>query len=213
MIVNNFRQIADMLTFESEDDFYHLQILVRKKDLPEYAKGKNNNARCIQTYYIKTKEYLLEKEKEIIGLCHMFTARAYINLNRKSFKKASLQLLKELSDRIIHDQYDHVYGAYQSVVGESLVNVGEKRWVIDVDDTDIDIAFKVASWIKLCKSEYVSDSELGLYDNIIDYIPTVNGYHIITRAFNVKQFEPYQLKYPVDIQKNNPTLLYFNKNE
>ena len=49
MVVNNFRQIADMLTFESEDDFYHLQILVRKKDLPEYAKGKNNNGATLQT--------------------------------------------------------------------------------------------------------------------------------------------------------------------
>lgn len=211
MIINNFKQIVELLTFESTDDFYHLQILMRKKDLPEHARGRNNNARCIKTYYIKNKEYLLEKEEEIIGLCHMFTARAYINLNRKSFKKASLQLLKELSDRIIYEQYDHVYRAYQTVVGESLVNVGEKRWVIDVDDTDINAALQVANWIKLCESKYILDPELGTYDNIITFIPTVNGHHIITKAFNLKQFEPYQLKFKVDIQKNNPTLLYFNK--
>ena len=50
MIVNNFKQIADMLTFESDDDFYHLQILMRKKDLPEHKKAKNNNALFIKTY-------------------------------------------------------------------------------------------------------------------------------------------------------------------
>ena len=212
MIVNNFRQIADMLTFESEDDFYHLQILVRKKDLPEYAKGKNNNARCIQTYYIKTKEYLLEKEKEIIGLCHMFTARAYINLNRKSFKKASLQLLKELSDRIIYEQYGHVYGAYQTVVGESLVNVGEKRWIIDIDSKDLNLILDTEIEIEKCQSSQMKIDEIR-YNNIIARIPTVNGWHIITHPFNLKQIEPFQCMHSFDVQKNNPTLLYFNKKE
>ena len=212
MIVNNFRQIADMLTFESEDDFYHLQILVRKKDLPEYAKGKNNNARCIQTYYVKTKEYLLEKEKEIIGLCHMFTARAYINLNRKSFKKASLQLLKELSDRIIYEQYGHVYGAYQTVVGESLVNVGEKRWIIDIDSKDNDLLRKTIDEICKCQSSQIERDQYK-YDNVITTIPTLNGWHIITHPFNLKQIEPFRCIHPFDTQKNNPTLLYFNKKE
>ena len=67
MIVNNFKQIADFLTFESEDDFYHLQILKRKKDCPEHEKGRNNNARCIRTYYIKNVDYFLRKEEEIMN--------------------------------------------------------------------------------------------------------------------------------------------------
>src|SRR5690606_18040190 len=108
-IVDNFDQIANLLSFESEDDFYHLQILMRKKDLPDHKKAKNNNARCIKTYYIKNKEYFLEKREEIISLCHMFTARAYINLNRKSFKKASLQLLSEVTTRIINNQQEYIY--------------------------------------------------------------------------------------------------------
>ena len=31
MTVDNFEQIKSMLAFDSEDDFYHLQILKRKK--------------------------------------------------------------------------------------------------------------------------------------------------------------------------------------
>ena len=212
MIVNNFRQIADMLTFESEDDFYHLQILMRKKDLPEHAKGKNNNARCIKTYYIKNKEYLLEKEKEIIDLCHMFTARAYINLNRKSFKKAALHLLKEVTNRVVNNQEEYIYRAYESVVGESLINTGTKYWIVDVDTKEAKIIHDIVLEICKCTSSQEKD-ENGYFKNIYDYIPTVNGWHIITCPFNLKQFEPYQLKYPVDIQKNNPTLLYFNKIE
>jgi hypothetical protein len=37
-------------------------------------------------------------------------------------------------------------------------------------------------------------------------IPTKNGYHLITKRFDVKTFGE---KYPdIDIQKKNPTLLY-----
>jgi hypothetical protein len=38
-------------------------------------------------------------------------------------------------------------------------------------------------------------------------IPTKNGYHLITERFDVKEFAE---KYPdIDIQKKNPTLLYY----
>lgn len=44
---------------------------------------------------------------------------------------------------------------------------------------------------------------------IYDYIPTKNGYHIITKPFNLKQFKD---KYPdIDVHKNNPTILYIPK--
>ena len=215
MVVNNFEQICNLLTFESEDDFYHLQILKRKKDCAEHDRAKNNNARCIKTYYIKNKEYLLSKEKEIISLCELFTARAYINLNKKSFKKASILAVAEITNRIIQNQEEYVYRAYESVVGDSKVNVGEKRWIIDIDTKDEDILGKTL-W-EICRSEsqyLVHENETGkFYANVITKIPTVNGYHIITHPFNLKQIEPFRCIHPFDVQKNNPTLLYFNKKE
>lgn len=212
MIVDNFEQIADLLSFESEDDFFHLQILRRKKDLPEHERGKNNNARCIKTYYIKNKEYLLAKKQEIIALCHMFTARAYINLNRKSFKKASILTVSEITNRIIQHQEEYIYRAYESVVGESKVNVGEKRWIIDVDTKDEQEIIAFVQEINRMESA-TYNSELKFSNNIIDIIPTVNGVHIITIPFNLKQFEPFRCNHFFDVQKNNPTLLYFNKIE
>ena len=210
MIVNNFEQISKLLTFESEDDFYHLQILMRKKDSPEHLREQRNNARCLKTYYIKSREHLFKKQDEIISLCNMFTARAYINLNRKSFKRASLYMLSELSDRIIYEQYDHVYRAYDTVIGQANVNVGEKRWIIDVDSKEMSVLGQTAEAICKCQSSRTVNDE-GHYDNIYDYIPTVNGWHIITYPFNIKQIEPFQCTHPFDIQKNNPTLLYFKK--
>jgi hypothetical protein len=40
----------------------------------------------------------------------------------------------------------------------------------------------------------------------IDLIPTKNGFHFITKRFDVMEFKKH---YPdIDIQKKNPTLLY-----
>jgi mRNA-degrading endonuclease HigB of HigAB toxin-antitoxin module len=217
MIVDNFEQIKQLLTFKSEDEFYHLQILKRKKDCPEHERARNNNARCVKTYYIKNIEYLESKKSEIIGLCEMFNARAYINLNTKSFEKAALQLTKETVNRIIFKQYEHVYRAYETVVGAKESNVGDKRWIIDVDEKNMELVSKTIYEITKCQSNRPkigeSTSGIPVYQNTIALIPTVNGYHIITHPFNLKQIEPFKALHPFDIQKNNPTLLYFNKKE
>jgi hypothetical protein len=34
-MVDNFEKIIPLLKFDSEDDFYHLQILMRKKENPQ----------------------------------------------------------------------------------------------------------------------------------------------------------------------------------
>jgi len=51
---------------------------------------------------------------------------------------------------------------------------------------------------------------IAIYNSkIYTQIPTKNGYHIITKPFNLKQFKD---KYPdIDVHKNNPTILYIPK--
>ena len=47
-------------------------------------------------------------------------------------------------------------------------------------------------------------------DKILAVIPTLNGVHLITKPFNLQKFkELYPL---IDVHKNNPTLLYYEKN-
>lgn len=205
MTVDNFELIKQLLVFESEDDFYHLQILKRKKDCAEHEKGRNNNARCIKTYYIRNREHLDSKKDEIISLCKLFKARAYINLNKKSYQKSAMYMLREVTDRIIFKQYEHIYRAYDSVIGSSEVNSGEKRWIVDIDNVEN------VNNLELYKNNINSCRPEG--DKIIAEIPTKNGIHLITRPFNIKELEPFQCLHPFDIQKNNPTLLYFDDNE
>lgn len=212
MIINNLDLIKPFLIFESTDIYYHLQILKRKKDCEEHEKARNNNARCLKTYYISSIKYLELRFPEIQKLCKNHNARAYINLNAKSFIKTGFQLNLLIADRMKNNQFEYMYRSYESAAGMSDVNIGEKRWIVDIDEKEISPL--IISYIEhQCDpiSKIENDFlglELGYFDSkIITKIPTKSGWHLITKPFNVKQFKD---KYPeIDIQKNNPTLLYF----
>ena len=196
MELNNLENIKQFLNFESEDIFYHLQILIRKKDNPEIG----SNSVVVKTYYVTSINYLELKMNEIISLCKLHKARAYINLNQRSFEKTAFHFLKKVTDCILNKDYKSIRKAYDSACGK--YSTGDKIWIIDVDNHDISYVDEIGEIIDLIKS---SNEEKP---NVIGYIPTKNGWHIITRPFNLKQFEPYTLEYKIDIQKNNPTILY-----
>ena len=74
-MINNFDLIKPMLKFESEDDFYFIQILQRKKDNPEGVNGSNNSSRLVKGYYIKSIEHLDAFKDEMIFFANHFNAR------------------------------------------------------------------------------------------------------------------------------------------
>jgi hypothetical protein len=130
-MVDNFEKIIPLLKFDSEDDFYHLQILMRKKENPHLG----SNSYVVKTYYIRSIEYLLNKKDEIINLCEFNNARACINLNRRSFEKIAFHTLKKVTDQIMNKDFKSVRKAYESVCG-GFSNEPEKKWVIDIDYKD-----------------------------------------------------------------------------
>lgn len=211
-MVNNFKQIRNLLNFENDDQFYFLQILQRKKDAVKGQKinGTNNNSRLIKAYYVHSLEYFDFIENEVIKLCDLFNARAGINLNRRSYEKMALQHLKKVTDQIINKSFDKAHKAYSSVVG-AYSNETDKTWILDIDEKEI-------SPLMLTYIEYhcqpkmeVDFDKVGIpvsYKNkkIITSLPSKNGWHLITKPFNVLDFKKV---YPeIEIHKNNPTNLY-----
>jgi hypothetical protein len=105
-------------------------------------------------------------------------------------------MLVDLAQRIKSGQHKQ-QNLFDSVVGQ--MKTLEKRWIVDVDTKD-----------------ELFDREVQLFINtqcrpfgmkIIANIPTKNGVHLITERFDVMEFKK---QYPdVDIQKKNPTLLYY----
>lgn len=196
-MVNNFDEIIELLEFNSEDDFYHLQILKRKKEHPELG----SNSQVIKTFYVTSKDYLISRTNEIINLCEFHNARAYINLNVRSFEKTAFHALKKITDIIMNKEFKSVKNAYDSVCGE--YGTGKnKKWVIDIDEKlTVD---KLADIIYFIEGLEPLDGR----SKVIKSLNTKNGIHLITRPFNLEKFRSKY--FDIDVHKNNPTILYIN---
>jgi len=193
--IDNIEQIKKLLNFENKGDFYMLYVLKRKKDQPEGERDNHQSVRTIKSYTIESIEHLDRRYDEIKQLCEMFKARAYIHVQKQNHTDVSLNMMVALAQRI-QDGNHKQQGLFDSVVGQ--VKTQEKRWIVDIDCTDIHAVTEVSQFINYLRPE-------GPKVEMV--IPTKNGYHLITARFDVKTFSE---KHPdIDIQKKNPTLLYY----
>jgi hypothetical protein len=194
-MIDNIELIKPLLNFSEPGDFYMLYILKRKKDQPEGERDNHQSVRTIKTYCVESVEYLEKRYDEIKQLCEMFKARAYIHVQKQNHRDVSLNMMVTLAQRI-QDGNHKQQGLFDSVVGQ--IKTHEKRWIVDVDTLDAAELIGVMLAINICKP---TDE-----DKIITSIPTKNGFHLITKRFDVMQFSK---QYPnIDIQKKNPTLLF-----
>jgi hypothetical protein len=141
----------------------------------------------------------------------MFKARAYIHIQKQNHFDVSLNMMVLLAQRIQNGQHNQK-GLFDSVVGQ--IKTNEKRWIIDVDDSEVVSPLMVAHIEYNCKT--ITEMNFDKIGIPIGYktgpkvqavIPTKNGHHLITKKFDVMKFKE---EYPnVDIQKKNPTLLYY----
>jgi len=209
MIIDNSEQIKKLIANCNKGEFYMLQILHRSKDgkTPYEPEGKTLSQQIIKTYYVSSPEYLDYKMAEIRDLCEMFNARAYINLNKKSWKQISLASLKLLAGIISDgetnpDGFRSVKSVIDSACGQTGACDKNKTWVVDVDTKDELELNTIKRAIAVCEPK---DTE-----KIVATLPTLHGYHIITRPFNKQTFK---VLYPNDleIKDNNPTLLFFKE--
>lgn len=195
-MINNFTKIrSSFISKIYDDEFYCIQIIKRRKDNPCMDKG----SRKIKDYYITSKAQLIKYEPEIIAICNAVNGRAYIDLNKHSFRKTALQVINNISSKILSEQYNSVYKSFSHIVGKdkAIVN-SDKKFLINFDN---DLNINLNEFI-----EYLN-TEFELYVCIdSDTIPTKNGLHIITSPFNIKEFHN---KYPnIEVNRKPLSLLY-----
>jgi hypothetical protein len=194
-MINNLDKIKPLLNFEKKGDFYMLYVFKRKKDQPEGERDNHQSVRTIKTYCIESIEHLDRRWDEIIQMCEMFKARAYIHIQKQNHFDVSLNMMVTLAQRI-QDGNTNQKGLFDSVVGQ--IKTKEKRWIVDVDTKDEREIGMMKNYINRLKPEG---------NKIETTIPTKNGVHLITARFDVMEFKK---EYPyTDIQKKNPTLLYY----
>lgn len=188
-MMDNFDIIRPHLNFaEVETSFYYVQILQRRKDIPELE----TNSKKIGSYYIKSLDDFEHLKQSILDKCISKKARAYIDLNLKSMKKVALLAMKKTAEYICNEQYDAVKNAFEVAVGNA-PTIGEKNWVIDIDTKDESVREKVKSQIH----------DLGAQVKL--QLPSKNGFHLITTPFNCQKFDLIE---NVDILKHGLTILY-----
>ena len=196
-MIDNLNLIKPLLSFDKLGDFYMLYVFKRKKDQPEGERDNHQSVRTIKTYCIESIDHLERRYDEIKQMCEMFKARAYIHVQKQNHYDVSLNMMVELAQRIQNGQHNQK-GLFDSVVGQ--IKTQEKRWIVDLDTKDDDEVVRMTKVINIARPEG---------DKVISIIPTKNGYHFITKRFDVMMFKNI---YPdVDIQKKNPTLLYYTE--
>lgn len=199
-MINNIDLIKPLLNFSEAGDFYMLYVFKRKKDQPEDERDNHQSVRTIKTYCIESIEHLDRRYEEIKTLCELFKARAYIHVQKQNHRDVSLNMMVALAQKIQNGNHNQK-GLFDSVVGQ--IKTQEKRWIVDIDSKDENALLKIQHIVNSVKP-YVDEPK------VIKVIPTKSGYHLITQRFDVMEFQKYFLGGDVpDIQKKNPTLLYY----
>lgn len=194
-MIDNIELIKPLLNFENEGDFYMVFILKRKKDQPEGEKDNHQSVRTIKTYCVESIEYLDRRYDEMRQLCEMFKARLYIQVQKQNHRDVGMSMIVEIVNRIQSGQINQK-NVFDSVVGQ--IKTNEKRWIVDLDTQDENEVVRLTKIINVTRPEG---------DKIETIIPTKNGYHFITKRFDVEMFR--NVCPNIDIQKKNPTLLYY----
>jgi hypothetical protein len=200
-MIDNIEVIKNLLHFTEDGDFYMLYVLKRKKDQPEGERDNHQSVRTIKTYCVDSIDYLEKRYPEIMQLCEIFSARAYIHIQKQNHKDVSLNMMVALAEKIRNGQTNQK-NLFDSVVGQLKTN--EKRWIVDLDTKSIHIKTMMVNLI-----ESVRPTDKG--SKIEAIIPTKNGIHLITKRFDVIEFGKQLAQrgeIVPDIQKKNPTLLY-----
>jgi len=198
--VNNFKLIAPLLSWQEVGDYYYCQLILRKKDGTTTFGNKNNNARLIKAYTFFNLEQFQRKEEEIIELCELFKCRAGISLNRRNEERITVELLKQLSDRIASYNYIGINGLLNTANGRQTSQ--DRIWLIDCDTQD-----EHDKVMNILSTEDIRPHG----DKVIAVVPTYKGHHIVTNKFDVFHFNQLckDVYLKVEIHKNNPVALYY----
>ena len=230
MEVDNFDLISTLLRFDNPDDCYYLEILLRGKDGNDVKKKHNNGDRTIREILIHSMDQFLIQKEEIIKLCREFNARAYIRLNRRSYRGIGFYYVKNFlteEELSVHNRSMYVpahrnpFRAMSTACGK--VNAEPKMtrsWLIDLDDCQIGdpIVTAFESVIKRPGMNAVISPD----DMVISRIPSKSGVHLIVHPFNMSEYKSGSDEgsftmtvgnYSASVHKDNPTILYAYINE
>ena len=199
MNVDNIELAKVLMQFESEDDFYFLQVIQRKKENPQLG----SNSRVIKEYYLKSYENLLDRYDEIKLLCQVFNARAALRVNKRSFEQTAFKTLTNIANTMQNREYRHIKSSYSRSCG-LLTSAKPKKWIVDIDEGDLRLKSTIIESIEASRP----------FGKVIMEVPSKTGVHLVTNGFDIGQFESRMEDFlgphtpHIDIHKDNFINLY-----
>lgn len=208
------RSFFNSIEREPANDCYYVQLLRRQSDDP-HTDGQadpryhgNMHSRSIKDYLIPSLEAFDKAKPDIIDMCNMFNVRAYIRLNKRSYKSVDMAMLKGIVDQMSSGTFGSPYNLVASAAGQVCDAGKDKTWIVDLDEEYLShqeeilkMMFECEPYIRniaelakvfLNSSHTGSEPSLFLaYKQIKDatpIVPTKHGKHVIAKPFNVQTF-------------------------
>ena len=180
MVVNNFEAIRALMDFSLDGYFYWGQVIKRRKENPDMP----TNSSILRDYFFDSQESWERRIERMIVDCRVHNARAYINLNRRSFESVGLRTLQLLAGYAVSKDYKAMRAAYQSSCGKTN-SEPNRKWLIDIDGPGDEAAFATLADLTILAS-----------------LPTKNGRHLIVAPFDSRSMPG------LGIKRDSPTLAY-----
>lgn len=202
---NRLREFMQLPELEGGDAYYVIELVRRGKDCPDLPAANYH----FKNYYIDTLAKYDKMQDEIRLLCRTLRLRAYVSVCRKSFRRVTMSTLAEMARRASLGDFSRPYAVFDSCSGKDLGKDG-KYWVVDIDDCQFNTLPHVKKRRRIIKT-IESCEPAGQKMEMI--LPTRTGVHLITRPFNMEQFnrlckENPEIEEIPDVKKNHVTLLF-----
>lgn len=221
MTIDNFNKIHNILDFSNPEDFYFVQVLKRRKDNHDSEK----DVKVVRSYDINSSEDFEKLIPSIKEKCLNNNARAYINLNKKNYRKVAHKMIDIVNKNIYDERYKECSNAFYKAIGNTKRKGNSeenKLMIVDIDVIDFKLILGVVRAIQSLHSRINQNKKDGEDFSIKEIIRTVNGCHIVTNPFDVKEFnkikeslrkkngEPFQ-KEDMSVQTEGNTLLFYKQ--
>jgi hypothetical protein len=203
--------LEPLIYLRTENDFYVVRILQRKKDNPELEYSEKQ----LKVYTFYSWQEFDKQKNRIKEICDLNNARAYLRLNTQNAVTISMLMQKEIIDNILNNCAWKNEGVWNSVSGKG----GSKDWwVIDMDAEHLHLKDDVIKELKKHykdRKTYDRFSEINPISNFPIFINTTkSGIHIICKPFDTRVIEKFNTELSsqgtptIVIQKDANTVLY-----
>lgn len=192
-----FRPFMQLPEEEGGDAYYVIELVRRGKDCPDLTAANYH----FKNYYIDTLKKYDRVQDEIRTIFRALRLRAYVSVNRKSFRQVTMNTIAEMSRRAALDDFRRPYAVFESCSGK-FTDKNDKHWVVDIDDYE---------WRTVCYIEHLLNECSPEGRKVELMLPTRIGVHLITKPFDIGGFQLILKeagRQVPEIKKNHLTLLF-----